>query len=93
MRPSGGLISDWTIEFTALKHHIDPKIDCVFKAVLGTEENRNLLIHFLNAILQEDLPTPIAGVDILNPYNEKESLNDKLSIVDVKARDQQGQLY
>ena len=76
-----------------MKHHIDPKIDCVFKAVLGTEENRNLLIHFLNSILQEDLPTPIAGVDILNPYNEKESLNDKLSIVDVKARDQQGQLY
>ncbi|MDP4028260.1 MAG: PD-(D/E)XK nuclease family transposase [Gallionella sp.] len=30
-------------------HAIDPKIDCVFKALLGNEENRNLLIHFLNA--------------------------------------------
>jgi predicted transposase/invertase (TIGR01784 family) len=76
-----------------MKHHIDPKIDCVFKAVLGAKENNHLLIHFLNAILQEDLSTPIAGVEILNPYNEKEYLNDKLSIVDVKARDQQGQLY
>ena len=28
-------------------HAIDPKIDCVFKALLGNEENRNLLIHFL----------------------------------------------
>jgi hypothetical protein len=34
-----------------MKHHIDPKIDCVFKALLGAEDNRNLLVHFLNAIL------------------------------------------
>jgi hypothetical protein len=33
--------------------------------VLGSRENRNLLIHFLNAILKEDLKTPIADVDIL----------------------------
>jgi len=32
-----------------MRHAIDPKIDCVFKALLGAEENRNLLIHFLNA--------------------------------------------
>jgi chromosome segregation ATPase len=31
-----------------MKHRIDPKIDCVFKALLGSEENRNLLLHFLN---------------------------------------------
>ena len=30
-------------------HPIDPKIDCVFKALLGAEDNRPLLIHFLNA--------------------------------------------
>lgn len=76
-----------------MKHRIDPKVDCVFKALLGSEENRNLLIHFLNAVLQEDLSEPIAWVDILNPYNEKEFLDDKLSVVDVKAKDQAGQLY
>jgi hypothetical protein len=27
-----------------MKHRIDPKIDCVFKVILGAEENRNLLI-------------------------------------------------
>jgi len=32
-----------------MRRPIDPKIDCVFKALLGSEENRNLLIHFLNA--------------------------------------------
>lgn len=32
-------------------------------------------------------------MEILNPYNEREFLDDKLSIVDVKARDAQGRLY
>ena len=80
-------------ETTAMRHAIDPKIDCVFKALLGSETNRGLLIHFLNATLAADLVAPIIEVDILNPYNEREFLDDKLSIVDVKARDPQGRIY
>ena len=76
-----------------MKHRIDPKIDCVFKALLGAERNRRLLIHFLNAILASDLADPISAVEILNPYNEREFPDDKLSIVDVKARDPAGRLY
>ena len=76
-----------------MKHAIDPKIDCVFKALLGSESNQALLIHFLNAILGEELKTPVVGVTIINPYNEREFLSDKLSIVDVKARDAAGCLY
>ena len=66
---------------------IDPKIDCVFKTLLGSDDRRDLLIHFLNAMLAEDLSAPVAEVDILNPYNERETLDDKLTIVDVKACD------
>ncbi|MFO1351415.1 MAG: Rpn family recombination-promoting nuclease/putative transposase [Gammaproteobacteria bacterium] len=76
-----------------MKHRIDPRIDCVFKALLGAEENRNLLLHFLNAMLGEELQSLLSEVDILNPYNEKEFLDDKLSIVDVKARDGEGRIY
>jgi predicted transposase/invertase (TIGR01784 family) len=79
--------------FTAMRHAIDPKIDCVFKALLGAESNRTLLIHFLNAILRSALPAAISKVEILNPYNEREFLDDKLSIVDIKARDDQGGLH
>ena len=39
------------------------------------------------------MAAPLTGVDILNPYNDKEFLEDKLSIVDVKARDNNGNLY
>ena len=54
-----------------MRHPIDPKIDCVFKALLGSETNRALLIHFLNATLGQDLAAPLTAVDILNPYNER----------------------
>ena len=76
-----------------MQHAIDPKIDCVFKALLGSDENRNLLIHFLNAFLAQELTEPLVWVEILNPYNDREFLSDKLSIVDVKAKDSDGQLY
>jgi predicted transposase/invertase (TIGR01784 family) len=76
-----------------MKHNIDPKVDCVFKALLGAEDNRNLLVHFLNAVLGAELSQPIVSVVIINPYNDKEFLNDKLSIVDVKANDQNGRIY
>ena len=76
-----------------MQHAIDPKIDCVFKALLGSDENRNLLIHFLNAFLEQELTEPLVSVEILNPYNDKEFLSDKLSIVDVKARDSHERLY
>jgi predicted transposase/invertase (TIGR01784 family) len=76
-----------------MRHPIDPKVDCVFKALLGSEDNRALLIHFLNAVLVDDLPAPITEVEILNPYNERETCSDKLTIVDVKARDAARRLF
>jgi predicted transposase/invertase (TIGR01784 family) len=66
---------------------IDPKVDCVFKTLLGSDDRRDLLIHFLNALLGDELLAPVTAVEILNPYNERETLDDKLTVVDVKARD------
>jgi predicted transposase/invertase (TIGR01784 family) len=76
-----------------MKHRIDPKVDCVFKAILGAEDNRHLLIHFLNALIGRDLPLPITSVDILPPSSEREFLDDKQTVVDIKARDNDLRLY
>jgi len=76
-----------------MRHPIDPKVDCVFKALLGAESIRSLLVHFLNSILTGALPKPISDVTILNPYNERVFSDDKLSVVDVKACDQAGSQY
>ena len=76
-----------------MRRPIDPKVDCVFKALLGSEENHALLIDFLNAMLAEALSRPVVEVRILDPYNPRESLDDKLTILDVKARDAAGQVF
>ena len=76
-----------------MKPHIDPKVDCVFKAMLGAEEHVSLLRHFLNAVLLPETGARIEEVEILNPYNEREFESDKLSVVDIKARDERGQSY
>ncbi len=76
-----------------MQHKINPKVDCAFKALLGAEENRALLIDFLNAMLIDTLPRPISAVRILDPYNPRETLEDKLTIVDVKARDAAGRVF
>ena len=70
---------------------IRPTVDFVFKLLFGSPENVDLLIHLLNAVLNPEFP--IVEVVILNPYNEKSFEEDKLSIVDVKARDSSGVWY
>ena len=73
-----------------MRHRIDPKVDCVFKAILGSEKRKHLLTHFLNAVLEPAEDRRIVDVQILNPYNEREFASDKLTVVDVKAGDQFG---
>jgi len=70
---------------------IDPKVDYAFKRVFGEPRNADILIHLPNAILR--LPEPIASVEILNPFNEKDFAEDKLTVLDIKARDQAGRLF
>ena len=76
-----------------MKKIIRPTIDCVFKAILGSIENKSLLINFLNAVLGLIRGQAIKDVVILNPYNEKEFQDDKLSIIDIKATDETGAFH
>jgi predicted transposase/invertase (TIGR01784 family) len=74
-----------------LENFIYPTVDCVFKAILSAPGNENLLVNFLNSVLQPK--SAIVNVDIINPYNEKEFIDDKLTIVDIKATDAAGIKY
>jgi len=76
---------------TLMRHLINPLVDCVFKALLGDVKNTHLTVDFLNAIIKPAFP--IQTIHILNPYNEKEFLDDKLTIVDIKAVDSEGNHY
>jgi len=72
---------------------IDPKVDYAFKHVFGREANVPLLRNLLEAILQPPPEYQIQTLEILNPFNDKEALDDKLSILDIKARDQSGRQF
>jgi predicted transposase/invertase (TIGR01784 family) len=70
---------------------IRPLNDYAFKKIFGSPANKLALISLLNAIL--DSPVPIVDVVILNPFNLQDFEQDKLSILDVKATDQNGVIY
>lgn len=73
--------------------NIDPRIDYAFKRLFAVERNSDILIDFLNSVLLPSSERQIIAVEILNPFNPKESDDEKLSIVDIKVRDQAGRIY
>jgi predicted transposase/invertase (TIGR01784 family) len=72
---------------------IDPKVDYAFKRIFGIEANTPILLDLLNAVLDPPPGRRIEALELCNPFNEKETSADKLSIVDVKARDERGEYY
>ena len=63
---------------------LSPKVDFVFKRIFGNENNPRILISFLNAVIKpQDL---IKSVQIMNTDIEKESIEDKFSRLDIKAK-------
>jgi len=78
---------------TAMILGIDPKIDYAFKLLPGQEGTEALMIDVLNGVLQRPEGARVESVKILYPFNPKAAYDDKLSIVDVRARDQSGRLF
>lgn len=74
-----------------MRHPVNPLVDCVFKDLFGTEENKDLLIDFLNATL--GLPEPILDVALVSPINPPDTRLDGATVVDVKARDALGRIF
>lgn len=70
--------------------YLDPKNDVAFKKIFGTEKNKDILIHFLNDVLGEDITTPIVSVKFLSPIQLPELVGAKQSTVDVLCTDQNG---
>jgi len=70
---------------------LNPRVDFAFKKLFGSEENKDILISFINAVVSKD--DRVVDVVLLNPYNNKEHRSDKLSILDIKATDECGRQY
>ena len=68
---------------------LPPKMDFVFKRIFGNENHPNVLISFLNAVLNP--VDPIKSVILKDTTIEKSHLEDKYSRLDVKAITNKGE--
>src|SRR5262245_42043519 len=71
----------------------DPKTDFAFKRIFGSEEQKDVLVAFLNHMLGLDEPRRIVDVELLPPEQRPTVAELKLSIVDVKCTDSRGVTY
>ena len=67
--------------------------DVLFKLTFGHPKRTRVLTCLINALLGLQDKKTITEVEILNPFNDKDFIGDKLSIVDIKAKDREGVHY
>ena len=72
---------------------VDIKNDVAFRKIFGNENRKEVLISFLNAVLLLEKDKKIISVEILNPYQLPVLKGGKVTIVDVKAKDQSDKNY
>ena len=72
---------------------VDIKNDVAFRKIFGNENRKEVLISFLNAVLLLQDNYKIVNVDILTPYQLPDLKGGKVTIVDVKAKDQNDKTY
>ncbi|ANS52106.1 ATPase [Bacillus thuringiensis] len=68
-----------------MNNRVNLRIDFAFKQLFGTKGNEDILMGFLNAVLEKTLPSPITSLTLEDPHIYKEYKEDKLSIMDVRA--------
>ena len=70
---------------------LNPKVDFAFKKLFGSEENKDILLSFINSVLSEE--QQINSIQLKNPYNLANYREGKMSILDIKAVDNKGIWY
>ena len=63
----------------------DPKNDLAFKKIFGNEKHKNILISFLNSVLDFKDEKTIVDVTMLNPYQVPKIPELKETILDIRA--------
>ena len=76
-----------------MKNWIKAYSDIFIKYLFGSPDSSDLLLSFLNSLQSvHDFPL-LSSVEVQNPFNLQTALADKLSILDIRAQDQDGRLY
>lgn len=70
---------------------VDPKTDIAFKKIFGDENHKNILIDFLNQVLE--LEYPITDIQISTAYQPPRLAGLKETSLDIKAKDSSGREF
>ena len=68
----------------------DPKNDLAFKKIFGNEKHKNILISFLNSVLDFRDEKTIVDVTMVNPYQVPKIPELKETILDIRATNKNG---
>jgi len=63
----------------------DPKNDLAFKKIFGNEDHKDILISFLNSLLDFKDEKTIVDINLLNPYQAPKIEELKETILDIQA--------
>ncbi len=67
------------------KNLVNLRVDYAFKRLFGVEGNEDILIGFLNSVLQSSINEEITSLHLDDPHLPREQKDDKLSILDLRA--------
>jgi predicted transposase/invertase (TIGR01784 family) len=76
-----------------LTKFLNPRNDVAFKKIFGTEQHKNILIRFINDMLEFQGDQKIQTVEFLPPVQDPDIAMYKQSIVDVLCKDAMGVTY
>lgn len=70
---------------------LDPKNDVVFQRIFGSPENEDILISFLNALLEKTEKEKIKHIEYVDTkLSDIETIDDKIGILDVRVVTENG---
>ncbi len=72
---------------------LNPTSDIAFKKLFGNQAKKEILISFLNSVLEKEDSEKIVTITITDPYNNPDTEWLKLSIVDVRCTDQKNRQF
>ena len=72
---------------------ISPANDYFFRFLFGNPGHESLTLDFINAVLADMQMGPLQALTIQNPFNAKESVTDKQTILDIRAEDEVHRIY
>lgn len=69
---------------------VNPKNDVAFKKIFGDEDKTEILISFLNAVLELEGLKKIDEIEVLNPYQAPKIQCLKYTTLDIRVKNKQG---